>query len=778
MGKTLLLLISVMLQVVSIAQDQLGIGQWRTHLPYNSTVSAAESNQELFFATKASIFALNKSDNSLTKYSSTEGLTGYGISVIEYYAQEDILIVGYSNGNIDFFSDRFVYNLPDIANKSMTGSKRINKITIHSDTAYLACDFGLVVVDITKKEIFNTYFIGKEGSHAQVSHVEIYQDKIYALTEDGLKFASKNALNLADYSFWQTENFEQDSLQIESIVRWNDQLVISINDTIKILSDTILSMYYTDTAYIKVNDLFVNDNKLSILQNLSVSADNGSNRRIQIFDELGNQESIGFSSFSIPVDVLTSSNGNVYVADEFVGACLISDNQRSVIRPNGPSSEDAYDFYYADNTLYVASGGVTSIWDFQYNNRGVYTFSGTNWWSIKIDNVPGFLDVLSIVKDPVSGHLYIGSYGGGLVEYSQSEVIYHYKDTIYSNQNGLLQAVGTTSMSGTVGHETSYRITGLAFDTYNDLWITGYGSSKPLSVKSHDGKWYSYSPDFNLGANYVSQILVDKADQKWIISPRGMGIVVFNDGGTLETEADDQWVLLNSNANSGNLPSSDVYDFAIDSDGEIWVCTLDGLVVFYCPEQVFNGGCNAQKISIEKDGYLGYAFEYQLVTSIAIDGANRKWIGTDNGVYLMSEDGTQELIHFNEDNSPLLSNRINDIGINHSSGEVYFATDRGIIGYKSTATKTEENTSFLIYPNPVRPEYTGSIAIRGLSDNSDVKITDIGGNIVFHTIALGGQVVWDANLASGQRVASGIYLVWASNADGSETSVSKLVIMK
>ncbi len=777
MTKSLNILLILLFSLTGFAQDNLGIGEWRAHLPFNSTVSVTESEDHIYFATRASIFSLDKTDNTVIKYSKADGLTGYGISVIKYYDEQELIVVGYSNGNIDLFSETAVFNLPDIANKSMTGSKSINNITIQSDTVYLSCDFGVVVMDLEKKEIINTYLIGDEGSPTVISHLEIYNNEIYALTEDGLKHAHLNSLNLADYAFW-TELEGSDTIAIKAISTWNDKLVASFDDTLKTFDGTSWRNLYADSSHVFVQDLFSNNGQLTILQRLSPAAQSGSNRRVVILNEAEEKSTIHFSSFSVPEKILTSENGQIYMADSHIGSYIIFEGGKTQIRPNGPSSEEAFDFYFADNTMYVAAGGVTSSWGFKFNSRRVYTFSGTDWWRINSDGLASTYDILRVIKDPVSGHLYFGSYGGGLIEYTGSEVVNMYKDSIYTYQNGAYVAAGTTTMKGTVGHESSYRITGLAYDEYNDLWIAGYGSSKPLTVKTANNQWYSYAPDISLGSNYVGKLLVDKADQKWMISPRGMGIVVFNDGGTLEVTSDDQWKLLNGSSTEGNLPSSDVYDIAIDDDGEIWVGTLDGLAVFYCPEIVFGDGCNAQKINIEKDGYIGYAFESKLVTAIEVDGANRKWIGTENGVYLMSEDGTQELLHFNEDNSPLLSNNIVDIGINHTTGEVFIATDRGIIGYKSTATKTEENTSFLIYPNPVRPDYNGDVAIRGLADNSDVKITDIGGNIVYHNISFGGQLVWDTLLPNGERVASGVYLVWASNSDGTETSVSKLVIMK
>jgi hypothetical protein len=300
--------------------------------------------------------------------------------------------------------------------------------------------------------------------------------------------------------------------------------------------------------------------------------------------------------------------------------------------------------------------------------------------------------------------------------------------------------------------------------------------------RASDGVWQS----FNLGAlafgasrTEAGEVIIDRAGQKWILG-RGSNLIVFNDNYTIGNTADDRARILSNKIGNGNLPGNRVLSFAADRDGEIWVGTDEGVAVFYSPENVFSGyNFDAQQVLVEYGGYVQYLLEAEAVTAIAVDGANRKWFGTDRaGIFLMSDDGTEQIHHFTEDNSPLISNSITDIAINHKTGEVFIGTDKGIVSYKADATSGgESNQDVVVYPNPVREGYTGPIAIKGLVTDADVKITNISGSLVYATKAEGGQAVWSGNDFSGRRAQTGVYLVFISNEDGSETVVAKILFI-
>jgi len=333
-----------------------------------------------------------------------------------------------------------------------------------------------------------------------------------------------------------------------------------------------------------------------------------------------------------------------------------------------------------------------------------------------------------------------------------------------------------------IGLESIVRVSGMEIDkNTGTLWVGGSGSDDLLFAKTPEGQWYSFHID-EIGPITLTDIAIDNIGQKWIVAPRGVGVVVFNDNGTLANSGDDQSRKLTQNLNNGNLASNNVFCIAADFDGEIWVGTDNGISVFYSPESAFSGGnYDSQQILVEQDGYVQYLLENEGVRVIAVDGANRKWIGTDNaGVFLLSEDGTEEILHFTKDNSPLFSDEITSLGIDHLSGEVFIGTDKGIVSYKGTATwgtPEFEPDDVYAYPNPVEPDYEGPIAIKGLVRDADVKITDAAGNVVFATIANGGQAIWNGNNFSGTRAKSGVYLVFASNEDGKQTFVTKVLFI-
>jgi len=272
---------------------------------------------------------------------------------------------------------------------------------------------------------------------------------------------------------------------------------------------------------------------------------------------------------------------------------------------------------------------------------------------------------------------------------------------------------------------------------------------------------------------------VDRNGYLWFINKQA-GLVVFNPNGTVTDESDDQFKTLTTAEGGGNLPSNTVRCITEDIDGEIWVGTEEGVAVFYAPENVFTeNDFDAQQILIEQDGNIQILLETEKVSAITIDGANRKWIGTQGaGVFLMSEDGTNQIYAFNKDNSPLISNNINDIEINHETGEVLFATDLGIISFQSEATGfSDDYADVYAFPNPVREDYDGPIAIRGLLGETDVKITDIAGNLVFETISKGGTATWFGRNLQGERVQTGVYVVFCSDSEGEKTFVTKILLV-
>jgi hypothetical protein len=381
-------------------------------------------------------------------------------------------------------------------------------------------------------------------------------------------------------------------------------------------------------------------------------------------------------------------------------------------------------------------------------------------------------DIVTISIDPSDNkRIYAGSWGRGLIELYNGTLVAKYGESNSSLRHH------------TASDTSDIRVGGAAFDQHGNLWVVNSHNNSCLSMKSGNN-WTGYNIS-KANESDLAQLMVDRYDQKWILmrysNLNPNSILVFTDNGTPDNPSDDQSKVLNSTVGNGNIAGNNVNAIAEDRNGQVWVGTEKGICVFYSPENIFVPGQNfdAQQILVQQGSYVQYLLENEMVTAIAVDGANRKWIGTDRGgVFLFSPDGTTQIYHFTIDDSPLFSNRITALAINPLTGEVYIATDKGLLSFKSTATEGGDTFSDVYaYPNPVKEGYTGYIAIKGLVQDAEVKITDISGRLIFSTKAAGGQAIWDGKNFSGKRAKTGVYLVMASNEDGSEKIVTKILII-
>jgi len=463
------------------------------------------------------------------------------------------------------------------------------------------------------------------------------------------------------------------------------------------------------------------------------------------------------------------SDNSYWVADVFNGLGMRNEqNQLTFIKPEGPATSGAFDILPYNGDVWVAHGGYDENWTYIYNDKGLSHFSAGKWETYTKRNFQLFndndvTDFITLAKDPVTGDLYAGSYRSGLF-IKKADGTYDY------------QKYGSTYVEQNSVDTGSYRVAGLTFDQNNNLWINNAGARHEISVKTSDGAGYKYS---GAGAFFYSAyVLTDDYNQKWYILPSGGdGVAVYNDNYTPDNPSDDIYVKLVTSKFSVN---SFINCIAKDKQNNIWIGTNDGIGVISCsPDQIASGSCEIRKPIVQFDQFAGYLFQYQKVRTIAVDGANRKWVGTTNGVWLVSPDGDKVVYHFTTEDSPLPSDNIQKIAVDPVTGDVYIGTSAGLVSFRSTATEGgKENSNVLIFPNPVPSGYSGTIAIRGLVENADVRITDISGQLVYRTKALGGQAVWNGLDYTGRRPQSGVYLIFVTNKDGSQTHVGKMVFMQ
>ena len=748
--------------ITCISYAQIGVGEWRDHLPFTYSRHIAESPTKIYVASESGIFSYSKTNQNVEKYTKVNLLSDIGVSAIEYSDENKLLVAGYSNGNLDLIFDNEVYNISDIKREIISGSKSINHILFINEYAYLSCGFGIVVVNTEKREIKETYYIGNLGAQVHVNQLFLNNNFLYAATNQGVFIADYNNPNLADYSNWQIiTDIPSYTSKFNSIfVNNGDILVNQVNET---SNDNIYQ--YKNGIWNIFNNTFSNVYKIHYASSrLHIIADTEVlvyNSDLSLISSVSNSEITNFH----PYDAISTESNEYYIADNGRGLVKYQNGIEETIVPNAPYLSNAFTMDIKNERVLVAGGGLSPSFGNVFLNGVVFSFQKERWTSITNYDA---VDYISVEIDPYnSDHYFAGSWGNGLIEYRNNEIVKTYNET-------------NSSLQSMIPGDDFCRIYGLTFDSENNLWITNSEVTNPISVLTSDGDWFSFNYDEEISNLRTGDIIVTENDQKWLVLPNGEGLFVFNNNGTISDKEDDQYKKLDILDENGKVISNNIYSIAEDLNGEIWVGTDLGIVIYSNPESVFEDGFYARRIVLTVGEVTQYLLNTELVTSIAVDGANRKWIGTQSaGVYLVSKDGTDEINHFTSENSPLLSDRINNIAINHESGEVFFATDKGLISYRGTATMgSDDFKDVYVYPNPVRENYEGDITIRGLASDVNVKITDISGNIVYETNAEGGQAIWNGRNFSGSRVSTGVYLVFCTNDDGSKTHITKLLFIK
>lgn len=769
--------------ILTFAQTPVAIGQWKSYLPYGGDLSVAVGTEKVYAANATTIFSYDKTDNSFQTMSKATGLSDVGAMQVFYGEEQNTLVITYLNSNIDFIVNNNIVNFPYVKTSGISGDKSVNHAAFYGDTVLLSCGFGIVVYTVSKNESPATYtFLDTAASsNFEVHASTVYNNAIYAATDFGIFRGNLSETNLQDFSKWENISLTDDSLPdvpVSSIQSLGENMYAVVADTLLYKYDgTSWSSFFEEADGYNILHLNTGDNKLSVLRTKTESGILLS--RLTVLNanaEIIYDADISTSFFDPrQADIDASGNtlapsGSYWIADPYRGLVQYNNAVYTSYVPNGPLSARAFDMEFSNHNLWVAPGEVDASWNSLFNYEGLFLMSYGVWNNINWFNYPemeNVHDLFNITVDATANKVYFGSYGDGLTE--------------IDNNTGAIQVFDETNVSAldeAVGDPGACRIGGTAIDAEGNLWITNYAALNPLVVRTAAGEWIQISAD-NPGAAFA-QIIIDDYNQKWIQCPRGCGLYVYNHGTDILSEADDEIRLLSTGAGNGNLSTKVIYCLAKDRDGEIWVGTSEGISIFYNPGEIFSGTTSgdASQPLVNLGGYNEYLLSKEIVNCIAVDGANRKWVGTNSGAFLISEDGTQQLLFFNQDNSPLLSNSILSITIDGESGEVFFGTSKGIVSYRHTATEgTAEHTTVKVFPNPVRENYSGPIAISGLVENAQVKITDDAGRLIYETIALGGQAVWDGKGYNGQRARTGVYLVYSSNDDGSETFVTKFLIV-
>jgi hypothetical protein len=728
MKKLILLLFPFFIQ----AQD-VAIGHWKDYLSYNSASYIAEADNKIYCVASGGLFYVNKVDETINRLSKTTGLSDVDVKQVAYSYEFDIVIITYENCNIDLLKNNQIINISDIKRKEITGIKSINNITISGSVAYLSTSIGLILVDLENEEIKDTYNVGDIISMYEINGCAFLGDSIIVATPYGVYFANINSQNLADYNNWTL--YVGTSGNYDNILSSNTGVFV---DT----SNFVTSISYCNNTIIRTFYDSININNTTFLTH---------------------------SKFENILYALNDNQNNIWVADSINGLLKFTNFEyQETFIPDGPTENEVYSLEYTNNKLIVCHGGKKFETPPGNKNGATIMTSNDSWRNYDYSELKNARDIIEAASR--GSKIYFASYYNGVVELENDEVVEKYS---WHNTNNGLDTISYWQ------HDNRMAIADLKFDENGNLWGLLSSVDNPLFVKTKNNTWHKFSIS---ATNHFlfDELLIDDYNQKWGIMERGNGIFVYNDNNTIDNISDDQYKLLDMNFGSGSLPSMDIYCFENDFDGEIWIGTDKGVAVFYDPGAIFSGyNFDAQQILITEGDYGQYLLSDEKINCIKIDGANRKWIGTEkSGIFLLSEDGLEQILHFTKDNSPLFSDNIVDIAINHENGEVFIGTSKGLISYRSDATigvSTQGETH--VFPNPVNESYTGPIAISGLVADANVKITDINGNLVFETIANGGQAIWNGKNKNNERASTGVYLVFSTGLYGEEKVVSKILFI-
>ncbi len=738
--------------------QEIPLGTWRAHSSYQTAKSIAIGSQKIYCATSNGLFSLDKNDKSLETLSKISGLSNSNVAQLAYHEGSQSLLIVYQDSNIDILKGNTVKELSLIRDSPITSSKKINHIYFEGDFAYLSSDFGVIVLDMPQQIIKETWQnLGSGGTRIAIRAATISQDSVFLASENGILRAPKmrNLLDFNNWIFFTAAHGLPNALP---------QHIISRAGSIYLAFEQ--QGIYKYTHQHNWQPLILPSN--SPIYNLELSQ----NKVLASLDaqvwEIDQADALHVISHPLMARIHSAkqdTQGNLWLADSQSG---LLGNQRGDFEayfPNGPARAEGRSISFGNGKIVATSGGFDANYNPLNQRFGFYQFEEGKWSNFNAfdarfsENIPPIKDLSQATFDARSRNWYFASFGEG--------VLIQKTDNTFEQLN--LDSPTATWQADATG---SLKITDITADASGGLWFVQHSVSAgqaSLHYQNSEGGWRSFVPSFVAGRHPLD-ILIDFSQNKWIrLSPeRGGGIWVFN-------ETSNQSRYLSTQVNQGNLPSQRVNAFALDQNGQIWIGTDQGVAVFFSPNSIFDASVNAVTPIFD----LRPLLRAEQVNAIAIDGGNRKWIGTNNGLWLFDEEGSTLIYHFTTQNSPLNTNQVLDLSIHPQTGEVFIRTQEGLISYRGTATAgASAHQNVKVFPNPVRPNFNGLVGISGLVNNANIKITDISGRLFYETKAEGGTASWDLTDYNGVRASAGIYLIFSSNFDGSETLVSKVAIVE
>ena len=763
------IIVCLLFAAVSIHAQR--VGEWRTYLACYNTTSVAETNNLVFGLADGALYSYGKEDNRVTFYSRQTGLSDSNIKLIGYNPAVKMLLIAYTNGNIDLMGEDGIYNLPYLKNAGNISDKEPLHIDFHNERAYLSCRFGIVLVQMDKKEVAETYRFNQPAYS-----VCVIGETIYVSTGEGLRKGNIND-NLLDNNNWNAvaiNSQEFNAQTIRQLALFQERLCFRAEGS--------------GVFYMEPNGETQTIIKHTGLTGMALLSDHlvaFTSSTLFLFNALNRYETVNVGTAN-GVSAL-KNDANFWIAggvNGLVGIKRRSENQFetfvSGLNIEGPKRNLTAFLTFHKQKLLITGGGF--VYD-NFNNTGtLMTYENDSWTNFDESQIVskigyGTRDYTSVAVDPDDeNHYFVSSFGEGIIEIKDNAFV-----SLYNHTNSSLQS----SLPNASYADRYVRVCHVIFDKDKNLWATNRAGRNVIVVRTPDGKWTSLNYPGLIEASIVDKLLITSTGRKWANIPHASGtnggILVFDDNGTPANNADDQSYYYTNlrTAGANQIHGNKFYCIVEDLDGKIWIGSNSGPIICQSPNSAIDNLMFTHVIREDDNNVPYYFLDGEQINAIAVDGGNRKWIGTaGSGIFLVSPDGAQTIQHFDMNNSPLYSNTIYSIAVDHRTGEVFIGTDKGLISYQGDATEPSSSYSDVYaYPNPVRPEIDDRVIITGLMSNSNVKITDISGNLIYQGMSAGGQFVWNCRNRTGSRVATGVYLVLSSTPEARESVVTKIAVV-
>jgi len=786
-----------------MAQNLLfAMGEWNIYNATPRTTRLQSLGDRLFTISGNSLcsYSTDSLSDDFQRLNRITGLSGSIVQFIQTVPQSQCLAVAYADGNLDLmYPDGSICNIPDLANKSMTGDKTLYSLCYSGKQLFASGGFGFIAIDLDQQLITQSYL-----SRFAVQFAFQWGKYLYRYSDTRKLECGDTELNLSEDANWHVAskvNFKQvlcfgDSIQSHCWLLGNDGNLYQLDESQKI--SQISNLNFTDMFLVEDKVfLTTSQNKLYVADPASLSFTPNSDDPFYKGTEFTPSDQEGHFFMLLDNSRIYRMAYNSYTPGVHVDFKCDWEN---TLQPEGIATyylgemqlvEDgllgiARRSYIQGTSKANALEGIVSLIPFD-EEESISNITPSQIVPSLTYN-QNFQGLTGLAIDPLNDKRYAISTGLNGVYILDHDTLHCRFD--HTNTQGGIEAFSKDY--------SSTRTSAVAYDEEGNLFVTCSMQDTILRCLTTDGRWIKYP---NSGLSQVAdarRILISQHDPyrlKWVLNDYGYQkskVGIFYDKGTPATvgTADYQtaWFtrLVDQDLNE-YLPYY-IYDLCEDQDGKIWVLTNLGPFVIEDPKTTFEyaqknpGMGKVRRVKIPRnDGtnLADYLMEATYCTCMAIDNFNRKWIGTNGaGLYLLSADCITEIEHFSTDNSPLLSDDILNLCYDPESGKIYISCEGGVLTYQTDAIEGEADfESIYCYPNPVRPEYGGELRIMGLMNDSQVSITTTDGALIYRTRSEGATATWDLHTASGERVEPGIYMIHGVDTEGKKGKICKFLVL-